>query len=232
MKEQKYIFNSNRSDYLTPPEVIEQILKRTNSDRFLCDTCCSQPNIPALFHAIDGRLNGLDISWNYNTYLFDEDKHSEKWAYCNPPYNECDKWTKKAYNEQQNGASVAMLMPARTETKFWKDYILGEDGFGFKEGVEVQFLRKGVCFLNPDTGEKIQMKVMLKDPKTKEPIIDKETGEQKFKMVDGVYKNPLAIVYFHGKCKEKIINEAREDLGFKPLGAPYIQLAGRSARDI
>lgn len=179
MKTQKYNFESKRNDYLTPPELVDKILKKIGQHKFLGDVCCSQPNIPALFYAVEGRIDGLKVSWNYKDY----DATCESgltWAYCNPPYDTCATWVKKAYQEQQRGTNSVLLIPARTETKFWHDYILGEDGFGFKEGVEVQFLKKGICFLDPDTGEKIKMK----------------SGD---KIVDGVYKNSLAVVYFRGK---------------------------------
>lgn len=202
MKNQKYNFESKRNDYLTPPELIEKILKKIDANKFWGDVCCSQPNIPALFYAVDGRVDGLKVSWNYKDYGILEENIKPYfglyWVYCNPPYDTCGAWVKKAYEEQQKGANSVLLVPARTETKFWHDYIFGEDGFGFKEGVEVQFLRKGICFLNPDTGEKIKMKVGLKDKKGK-PIIDELTGEQAFKLVDGVYKNSLALVYFRGR---------------------------------
>ena len=177
----KYNFGSKRNDYLTPPELIKQILEKIGQDKFLGDVCCSQPNIPAIFYAVDGRVDGLSVSWNYRDY---DKTGNSTWVYCNPPYDTCGAWVKKAYEEQQKGANIVMLVPTRTETKFWHDYILG------KENVEVQFLRKGICFLDPDTGEKLKMRV--KDKK------DKQTGEQLYKMIDGVYKNALALVYFRG----------------------------------
>ena len=69
------------------------------------------------------------------------------------------------------GNTSVLLIPARTETKYWQDYIL-KDGFPLKEGIYIKFLRKGYGFLTPET---------------KAPM--------------GVYKNPLAIVIFGGIMK-------------------------------
>lgn len=203
MKNQKYNFDSKRNDYLTPPELVAKILDKIGQVGFFGDVCCSKRNIPAIFYAIDGRVDGLNVSWNYKDYVLDNTITPKlTWVYCNPPYDTCGAWVKKAYEEQQRGTNSVLLIPARTETKFWSDYILGENGFGFKDNVEVQFLRKGTCFLDPDTGEKIKMKVGLKD-KNGKPIIDELTGKQAFKLVDGVYKNSLAVVYFKGEINEK-----------------------------
>ena len=40
-----------------------------------------------------------------------------------------------------------MLIPVRTKTKYWHDYILD------KKNVKIKWLRKGYRFIDPDTGE-------------------------------------------------------------------------------
>lgn len=207
MTDAKYNFDSKRSDYLTPPEVLDRVFKKIGQHGFSVDTCCSKVNIPATNHFIDGYSDGLARDWDAHITPYE-------WAWCNPPFNKCDAWVKKAYNEQQKGNKSVLLIPMRSETKFWHDYILDDDGFSFRPGVEVQFLRKGICFLNPDTGEKIKMKVKLKD-KDGEDIIDELTGEPAYKLVDGVYKNPLVLVYF-GEVG-KTVNQVRVECGLESL---------------
>lgn len=157
----KYNFEQKRNDYLTPPELVEMGLQFADNLfklQFDLDVCCSQKNIPACEHFIFGQKDGLSERWK-----------SLNW--CNPPYNECEKWVKKAVFEQEKrGHSTVMLIPARPETKYWHNYILDENGGCNRPGVTVKFLRKGDRFINPDTGERM-----------------------------GVYKNPLALVYFRGK---------------------------------
>lgn len=48
-------------------------------------------------------------------------------VWCNPPYGrKIGKWVKKAYDEyKQNGTTVVMLLPARTDTRWFHDYIYG-----------------------------------------------------------------------------------------------------------
>ena len=130
----KYNFEQNRNDYQTPPELVQKALDIVGYKKFDCDVCCSCENIPAVHHYIEGTTDGLRQFW----YLLN---------WCNPPFDECSKWIKRAYEEQQEGLSTMMLLPVRTETKYWHDYIL------FNPNVDIHWLRKGYGFINPDTGE-------------------------------------------------------------------------------
>lgn len=128
----KYNFEQNRSDYLSPSELVNMALEYINKDWFDLDVCCTEENIPALNYYKYGKNDGLKEEWkNFN--------------WCNPPYNECNKWIKKAYEEQQKGKTTVMLIPVRTETKYWHDYIL------FNPDVKIKWLRKGYRFLDPET---------------------------------------------------------------------------------
>lgn len=45
-------------------------------------------------------------------------------VFCNPPYGRAiGLWVKKAYEEWKKGATVVMLLPARTDTRWFWDYI-------------------------------------------------------------------------------------------------------------
>lgn len=44
-------------------------------------------------------------------------------VWCNPPYGrEIGRWVEKGYFSAQNGCTVVMLLPARTDTKWFHDY--------------------------------------------------------------------------------------------------------------
>ena len=122
------------NDYKTPPVLYEKALKFFDLEKFDCDVCCSEKNIPAYNYYIEGEKNGLVEDWfPYN--------------WCNPPFNECAKWIKKAYEEQQKGHVTCMLLPVRSETRYWHDYIL------YNPKVHIDWLRKGYSFLNKDNKE-------------------------------------------------------------------------------
>lgn len=56
-------------------------------------------------------------------------------VFCNPPYSEIDKWVKKAWEETRNrNTIVVLLIPARTDTKYFHDYILHRSELRFIKG--------------------------------------------------------------------------------------------------
>lgn len=135
-------------------------LEEFNIDKFGLDCCCSEQNIPANYYYKNGIHDGLKEPW-----------HNFTW--CNPPFNQCKKWVEKAHKEhKEKNISVAMLLPARTETGYWSDFILDDTGGTNKPNVKVKFLRKGYKFLN------------------------KENQEM------GIFKNALALVFLKGGNKE------------------------------
>ena len=144
----KYNYTYSENDYKTPPEIYNIALEFFNRKEFSLDTCCSDKHIPALSYYRFPDFNGLDLPWT-------------DFSWCNPPYNECKKWIEKAYKEnKENDRICVMLIPARTETKYFQEYILKNDK------CLIQFLKKGYCFLNKNN------------------------------QTMGIFKNPLALVYF------------------------------------
>ena len=77
----------------------------------------------------------------------EEDGLSKSWknevVFVNPHYGNIGKWVKKAYEESKiNGASVVMLIPSRTDTKYWHDYIEGNAEYHAIKG-RIRFLHNG-----------------------------------------------------------------------------------------
>ena len=57
-------------------------------------------------------------------------------CWCNPPYGrEIGRWVEKAYKTvEQNKNTVVMLLPARTDTKWFHEYIYGKAEVRFIKG--------------------------------------------------------------------------------------------------
>ena len=58
-------------------------------------------------------------------------------VWCNPPYGrEISSWVKKAYEESQKeyNSFVLMLLPARTDTRWWWEYVQGKATLFFIKG--------------------------------------------------------------------------------------------------
>ena len=75
-----------------------------------------------------------------NYYTPKDDGLSKPWrggVWCNPPYGrEISSWVKKAYEESQKeyNSFVLMLLPARTDTKWWWEYVQGKATLFFIKG--------------------------------------------------------------------------------------------------
>ena len=56
-------------------------------------------------------------------------------VFCNPPYSNISEWVRKCYYEsQKDGTLVVMLIPARTDTRYFHDYILNRSEVRFIKG--------------------------------------------------------------------------------------------------
>ena len=74
-----------------------------------------------------------------NTYFTKENNGlSQSWrgvCWCNPPYGrEIGKWVQKAYLSSRDGSTVVMLLPARTDTKWFHEYIYNQAEIRFIKG--------------------------------------------------------------------------------------------------
>lgn len=75
-----------------------------------------------------------------NYYTPKDDGLSKPWrggVWCNPPYGrEISSWVKKAYEESQKeyNSFVLMLLPARTDTKWWWEWVQGKATLFFIKG--------------------------------------------------------------------------------------------------
>lgn len=74
--------------------------------------------------------DGLSISWK------------EQVVYCNPPYSgyQIKDWVKKAFTERNRARAIVMLIPVRSDRKYFHDFILGH--------AEIQFI-KGRIYFHP-----------------------------------------------------------------------------------
>lgn len=110
MKSYKGIFSSERLNWRTPKELYRRLDAEFHFDFDPCPT--------------DPKFNGLDPFFDWG-----------KCNFVNPPYGrEIIKWCEKAYMEWQKGKTVVMLIPSRTDTKWWHNYIMEADEIRFIVG--------------------------------------------------------------------------------------------------
>lgn len=115
-------FDSARQDWETPLELFDPLHKEFG---FTLDAAASQQNtkVSQYFSAED---NALTKSWGRNI------------VWLNPPYGTNTApikiWVEKAYQESLKGATVVMLIPARTNTNWFHDICLKHGEVRFIKG--------------------------------------------------------------------------------------------------
>ena len=94
-------FSSITDEWRTPESFYSKLHEEFN---FNFDPC-------PIGGLLNGLIDGLNCEWGARTF-------------CNPPYSQIAKWVKKAYEESQKGKTVVLLIPSRTDTRWWHDYCM------------------------------------------------------------------------------------------------------------
>lgn len=121
----KALLSSNKMDWCTPQSFFDMLDAEFG---FILDAAATSKSAKCeLYYTPE--TDALSKSWNCGGAVF-----------CNPPYGrEIGKWVKKAYEEATRGGfQIVLLIPARTDTSYFHDYIYGK--------AEIRFLRGRLCF--------------------------------------------------------------------------------------
>lgn len=119
------MFSSATNEWATPQEFFDELNEEFN---FTLDPCATPQNAKCKkFYTI--KEDGLKQNWQGET------------VFCNPPYGRSIKdWVRKCYEESKKpNTIVVMLIPARTDTVYFHDYIYGL-------AKEIRFLRGRLKF--------------------------------------------------------------------------------------
>lgn len=118
------LMTSKSNEWETPQDLFDKLNAEFN---FTLDPCATRENAKCdKYYTIED--DGLSKNWFFE-HIF-----------MNPPYGrEVGKWVKKAFENRYESVIVG-LIPARTDTKYWHDYI--------QDKAEVRFIRGRVYFIN------------------------------------------------------------------------------------
>lgn len=101
-------FSQDSDEWGTPRWLFDSLNKEFG---FTLDPCSGGENAKCVdFYTM--RENGLLRDWGIET------------VFMNPPYSDVAAWMRKAYGAAQEGATVVCLIPARTDTAWWHDYVM------------------------------------------------------------------------------------------------------------
>jgi phage N-6-adenine-methyltransferase len=120
------LFSSKSPEYITPYFLYKQY---DDYFHFTLDPCTTSDNPLRTSKFYTEKEDGLKQSWT-----------GER-VYCNPPYgrNIAGRWVQKARDSQAE--LVVMLLPSRTDTKWFHDYIYKN------EQAKIEFLKGRLRFL-------------------------------------------------------------------------------------
>lgn len=138
-------FSSATDNWATPQDFFDEL---NEEFQFELDVCADEYNHKCPIW-LNKEVDGLDQSWHTLANR----------CWMNPPYGrEIGKWIKKAYEESQMGTIVVCLIPARTDTTYFHDYILGK--------AEIRFIRGRLKFGDAKNAAPFpSMVVVYKPPK-------------------------------------------------------------------
>lgn len=103
-------FSSKKSTWSTPPAFFRELNEEFD---FTLDPCASDEDATCQKYYTE-EDDGLSKDWEGET------------VFMNPPYGRDIKtWIKKAYDESRKpNTTVVCLIPSRTDTKYWHEYIM------------------------------------------------------------------------------------------------------------
>ena len=120
----KILYSSNSDEWETPQDLFDELNETYHFD---LDVCATEQNAKCR-RFFDKAQDGLKKSWGGAT------------IWCNPPYSNVAEWVRKAAEEQQSGTTTVMLVFARTDTRWFHEYIYQ------KPNVEVRFVKGRLKF--------------------------------------------------------------------------------------
>lgn len=101
-------FSSENMNWQTPKAFYQALDSEFN---FNFDPCPKNP-----------KFDGLNMGWKRSNFV-------------NPPYGrELPKWIEKAHDESELGKTIVLLIPSRTDTKWWHDHVMKADEIRFIKG--------------------------------------------------------------------------------------------------
>lgn len=125
------LFSSSTNEWATPDDFFKELDAEFH---FNLDPCCTHENAKCERH-----------------YTIDDDGLTKNWGgcrvFCNPPYGRQIKdWVKKCYMESRAADTlVVMLIPARTDTSYFHEYI-------YRKAREIRFVRGRLHFNDSPAG--------------------------------------------------------------------------------
>lgn len=113
------MFSSNSDEWTTPDAVFDELDRKF---KFEVDAAATDENHKCKEY-FTKEINGLKQNWG------------GKNIFVNPPYSNISEWVAKAFYESKNDNTViVMLIPSRTDTRYFHNYIYQRAEIRFIKG--------------------------------------------------------------------------------------------------
>jgi site-specific DNA-methyltransferase (adenine-specific) len=121
------VFSRQSDEWETPQALFDLLDKEFH---FTLDAAATKDNSKCGPRYADKIGGSLTINWA---------QHSQGGAiWLNPPYSKIKDFIKKAYEESLKGSTVVCLIPSRTDTRYWHDYVM--------KAAEIRFIKGRLKF--------------------------------------------------------------------------------------
>lgn len=122
------LLSSQNMDWCTPKDFFDNLNKEFS---FVLDAAATDKSAKCERYYTP-ETDGLKSSWDCGGAVF-----------CNPPYGrQIGKWVQKAYEESKIGTTIVLLIPSRTDTIWFHEYIYNK--------AEIRFVRGRLIFTDED----------------------------------------------------------------------------------
>ena len=123
-------FSGASDEWATPQDFFDKLNAEFG---FTVDVCATAGNAKCkLFYSLED--NGLARNWG----------QSKCWM--NPPYSQLKAWMAKAADAAKHGATVVCLIPSRTDTKAWHEYLWDQESHSSRFRVSIRFIKGRLKF--------------------------------------------------------------------------------------
>ncbi len=143
MNKEVYSRTRNTKDNWETPDYFFNLINE--EFKFTLDPCATKQNTKCKnFYSQED--NGLKKDWKGAR------------VFVNPPFSNIGKWVKKCYEEGiKENTVVVLIIPSRTDTKYWHDYVMKANEIWFCKG-RVNFLQNRK---KPENGSTFPLSVII-----------------------------------------------------------------------
>jgi len=156
MNNSKVMFSSKSDEWATPDGLYETLHAEFD---FNVDGAATASNSRCTFYYCLDWVDALKQSWSTDSRWI-----IKPTVWLNPPYSQCYEFIAKAAEEARNGCTVVCLVPSRTDTRWFHDYVWDRETHQPQPGVEVRFLKGRLKFGGAKAGAPFPSMIVIFSP--------------------------------------------------------------------